>query len=56
MKRLTLIALVLSLYLTCLVLGQRHQDLKPPQVNSETEDPNDPNEVVDPNVPVDPGE
>ncbi len=56
MKRLTLIALALSLYLTCLVVGQRQQDLKPSQITSETEDPNDPNEVVDPNVPVDPGE
>ena len=56
MKRLMLIALILSLYLTCLVVGQRQQVLNPSQISSETEDPNDPNEVVDPNAPVDPGE
>lgn len=56
MKRLTLLALVFSLYITCHVVGQRQQDLMPSQVSMETGDPNDPNEVPDPNAPIDPGE
>ncbi len=51
-----LIALILSLYATCVVIGQRQQDPMPSQISSESENPNDPNEVLDPNVPVDPGE
>ena len=66
MKRLSRIALILSLTVTFLVFGQRTLDALPTQLSTETEDPNevtDPNEVIDPNEvpdpnapPVDPGE